>query len=90
MKLIVGYLATPGGADALALGVRLARTLGAELEVVHHLAARPSGAALVPTGGYDELLTEQAENWLAEARPRYPTTLSHAAMSASTTRSPTG
>ena len=33
MKLIVGYLATPGGADALALAVRLARTLGAELEV---------------------------------------------------------
>ena len=33
MKLVVGYLATPGGADAVALGVRLARTLGAELEL---------------------------------------------------------
>ena len=33
MKLVVGYLATPGGADAVALGVRLARTIGAELEV---------------------------------------------------------
>ena len=32
MKLVVGYLATPGGADAMALGVRLARTLGAEVE----------------------------------------------------------
>ena len=33
MKLVVGYLATPGGADAVALGARLARTLGAELEL---------------------------------------------------------
>ena len=33
MKLLVGYLATPGGADALALGIRFARTLDAELEI---------------------------------------------------------
>jgi hypothetical protein len=33
MKLVVGYLATTGGADAFSLGVRLARTLGAELEL---------------------------------------------------------
>ena len=33
MRLVVGYLATPGGADAVALGARLARTLGAELEL---------------------------------------------------------
>ena len=30
MKLVVGYLATSGGADAVSLGVRLARTLGAK------------------------------------------------------------
>lgn len=33
MKLVVGYLATAGGADAVLLGVRLARTLGADLEL---------------------------------------------------------
>ncbi|BBX04328.1 universal stress protein UspA [Mycolicibacterium moriokaense] len=72
MKLVVGYLATPGGADALALGVRLARTLGAELGVSIILPPDRAGAALVPVGGYDEHLAEQAERWLAEARADIP------------------
>ncbi|ORB66928.1 universal stress protein [Mycolicibacterium tusciae] len=72
MKLIVGYLATPGGADALALGVRLARTLGAELGVSIILPPDRMVPSLVPVGGYDELLAEQAEHWLAEARASIP------------------
>lgn len=72
MKLVVGYLATPGGADALALGVRLARTLGAELGVSIILPPDRAGAALVPVGRYDEHLAEQAERWLAEARATIP------------------
>ncbi|WP_333894755.1 universal stress protein [Mycolicibacterium gadium] len=72
MKLIVGYLATPGGADALALGVRLARTLGAELGVSIILPPDRMVPSLVPVGGYDEHLAEQAERWLAEARASIP------------------
>jgi len=72
MKLIVGYLATPGGADALALGVRLSRTLGAELGVSIILPPDRTLPSLVPVGGYDEHLAEQAEHWLAEARASIP------------------
>src|SRR6478672_2000223 len=72
MKLVVGYLATPGGADAIALGVRLSRTLDAELDV--SIILPPDGAvpAAVPVGGCDEHIAEQAEHWLAEARASVP------------------
>ena len=63
MRLVVGYLATPGGADAVALGARLARTLGAELELSIVLPA----TARVSAGGYDEVAAEQAQKWLSEA-----------------------
>jgi nucleotide-binding universal stress UspA family protein len=72
MKLLVGYLATPGGADALTLGVRLARTLGAELEVCIVMPPEHIAVSLVPKGGYEEHLAEQAEEWLAEARASVP------------------
>jgi nucleotide-binding universal stress UspA family protein len=67
MKLVVGYLATPGGADAVALGVRLARTLGAELELCIVLPADRGGVARLSVGDFDALLTEQAQKWLNEA-----------------------
>jgi nucleotide-binding universal stress UspA family protein len=66
MKLVVGYLATPGGADAVALAVRLARTLGAELELCIVLPQDSAATARVSVGGYDELLAEQAEKWLTD------------------------
>lgn len=72
MRLAVGYLATPGGADALALGVRLARSLGAELDVCMVLPPDRGVPAMVPTGGYDELLAEQAGEWLDEALAGVP------------------
>jgi nucleotide-binding universal stress UspA family protein len=72
MKLIVGYLATSGGADAMALAVRLARTIGAEIEACIVLPPDRSVPALVPTGAYDELLAEQAEKWLTEAQTSVP------------------
>lgn len=67
MKLVVGYLATPGGADAVALGARLARTLGAELELCIVLPPDRAAPARLSIGDYDELLQEQAEKWLSEA-----------------------
>ena len=72
MKLVVGYLATPGGADAIALGVRLSRTLDAELDVSIILPPDRAVPAAVPVGGYDEHIPEQAEHWLAEARASVP------------------
>ncbi len=72
MKLVVGYLATHGGADAIAVGARFARTLGAELEVC--LVLPP--AKLPGLGGgvasYDEIVSEQADAWLAEALAMVP------------------
>jgi nucleotide-binding universal stress UspA family protein len=72
MKIVVGYLATPGGADAVALAVRLSRTLDAELGLSIILPPDRAVPALVPVGGYDEHLAEQAEHWLAEARALVP------------------
>jgi nucleotide-binding universal stress UspA family protein len=72
MRLAVGYLATPGGADAVALGVRLARSLGAELDVCMVLPPDRGVPAMVPTGGYDDLLAEQAGGWLADALAAVP------------------
>jgi nucleotide-binding universal stress UspA family protein len=67
MKLVVGYLATPGGGDAVALGVRLARTLGAELELCIVLPPDRENPASPTVGGYDTYLAEQAHKWLSEA-----------------------
>lgn len=69
MRLVVGYLATPGGADALALGVRLARTLGADLELCVVL---PPDAAMVNADGYEAVLARQALAWLADAQSTVP------------------
>jgi len=72
MRLVVGYLATPGGADAVALGVRFARSLGAELDVCMVLPRDRSVPAMVSTGGYENLLAEQAGQWLADALAEVP------------------
>jgi nucleotide-binding universal stress UspA family protein len=71
MKLVVGYLATPGGADAVALGARLARTLGAEVEACIIM---PPDRTVVRTSteDYEAKLTEQAEKWLGEAVASVP------------------
>lgn len=72
MRLVVGYLATAGGADALALGVRLARTLGAELDLCIILPPDRVIPSLKPVGDYEQHLVAQAEEWLATARESVP------------------
>ena len=67
MKLVVGYLATPGGADAVALGARLARTLGAELELCIVLLPDRAGTARLTVGDFNDLISEQAQEWLKDA-----------------------
>ncbi len=72
MKLVVGYLATPGGADAMVLGARLARTLGAEVEACIIVPADRALPTLTGTRDYEAKLAEQAEKWLAEALASVP------------------
>src|SRR5690242_17744557 len=72
MKLVVGYLATPGGADAIALGVRLARTLGAEIEACIILQADPVMSTIARTADYEGVLADQAQKWLGEALAAVP------------------
>jgi len=72
MKLVVAYLATPGGADAMALGARLARTLDAEIEACIVLPADRALPTLTGARDYEAKLGEQAEKWLAEALASVP------------------
>jgi nucleotide-binding universal stress UspA family protein len=72
MKLVVGYLATPGGADAMALGARLALTLGAQVEACIILPPDRALPTLTGTRDYEAKLGEQAEKWLAEALASVP------------------
>lgn len=68
MRLAVAYLAIPGGADAVALGVRLARSLGAELDLCMVLPPDRGLPPVVPT----DLLAEQADEWLADGLSSVP------------------
>lgn len=72
MKLVVGYLATSGGADAVALGVRIARNLGAELELCLVLPHDDIVAAAVTPGSFDEVVAQRADAWLEEALAMVP------------------
>ncbi len=72
VNLVVGYLATPGGADALALAVRFARTLAAEVHVCIVLPPDNAPPGTVPKGGYEEVLAEQAQGWLDDALGMVP------------------
>ena len=72
MKLVVGYLATPGGADAVALGVRLARTLGAELELRLVVEADDVTTPRVTAEKFHDIVADQTEVWLDEALKLVP------------------
>ncbi|MET9199770.1 universal stress protein [Gordonia sp. NPDC003585] len=65
MRLLVAYLATPGGADALALGARLARSFGAELDIA--MVLPPDRVAPAPPGDFEAVLSDRASRWLADA-----------------------
>ncbi|GIZ98521.1 universal stress protein UspA [Tsukamurella sp. TY48] len=62
----VAYLATDGGRDAVVLGAQLARTFDAELAI--GMIVPPDGNAALAPGDFDDVLTAQADEWLAEAR----------------------
>ncbi|MFC9790039.1 universal stress protein [Rhodococcus sp. NPDC127528] len=73
MRLVVGYLATPSGADGLALAVLLARSLGAEIDICLVLPPEEPVGVRIPTeAAYEDLLADQAVEWLVEARATVP------------------
>jgi nucleotide-binding universal stress UspA family protein len=66
MHLTVGYLATPTGDDGVALAAALARTFGADVDVV--LVVREEFPDGHPgRGQYQEFLLERGQEWIAKA-----------------------
>ncbi|AFA72879.1 UspA domain-containing protein [Gordonia polyisoprenivorans VH2] len=75
-KLLAAYLPTPGGEDALALGIALAGPFHAALDVCMVLPPPPQGgdggADADPVRKTTEMLDAQAADWLSEAVGRIP------------------
>jgi nucleotide-binding universal stress UspA family protein len=76
MKLLVAYIATSGGEDAVALGACLARTFDAELEICIVIPPEPesSGDAPepIPVEQLTDALDSAARQWLDQAASRLP------------------
>ncbi|BBZ05746.1 universal stress protein UspA [Mycolicibacterium chitae] len=72
MKLVIGYLATPGGADALALGLRFARSMGADVEICLILPPARLPALGGSPAGYEKLIAERTDAWIADALAQVP------------------
>jgi nucleotide-binding universal stress UspA family protein len=72
MKLVVGYLATSGGADAVSLGVQLARTLGAELELRMVLTPDDVTTPRITSDKFHDALAERGSEWLDAAMRLVP------------------
>lgn len=68
MRIFVAYLANDGGADAVVLAGRLARSVGAELDIGLIAPAHQPGAdpALL------DVVSEQAADWLEQAQALVP------------------
>jgi len=77
-RIVVGYTATDAGADAVALGSRLAAAMGSPLDLVLVLPAEDRSVITPPDAGYDRYLVTQAEAWLAEASATIPDAVAHA------------
>lgn len=76
-RIVVGYTATDAGADAVALGVRLAAATRAALDLVLVLPGEDRSVITPPDAGYDRYLQGQAETWLAEAAASIPEGVAH-------------
>ncbi|WKD60346.1 Universal stress protein family protein [Corynebacterium ciconiae DSM 44920] len=73
MRCVVGYEATPQGLDALNLGIDLAQSLDAELNIVLVLRRRDAFShEYPPTGDVQDILLNQGFRWLKEALALVP------------------
>jgi nucleotide-binding universal stress UspA family protein len=75
--IVVGYTATEAGADAVALGARLAAASGSELELVVVLPADDRSVITPPDASYDRYLRDQAGSWLEAAGALVPATVAY-------------
>lgn len=75
-SIVIGYTATDAGADAAALGVRLARSLGARVHLVMVLPNEGTrSAAVPPERAYADHIMAQARKWLSDAAATLPSDL---------------
>jgi nucleotide-binding universal stress UspA family protein len=72
LRIVVGYTATDAGADAVALGARLAAASDSSLHLVVVLPGEERSLVTPPDAGYDRYIREQAEAWLADAARTVP------------------
>ncbi len=70
--VVVGYTATEAGADAAALGARIALATGAPLALVLVLPSDDRSVITPPAAGYDAFVRTQAEEWLTDAAAKAP------------------
>lgn len=71
--IVIGYVATECGMDALRLGIALARGRDIKLEIVMVAPAHNSFSGTYPHDrGYESILEEQIARWLEEALSRVP------------------
>ncbi|BDZ54284.1 universal stress protein [Agromyces marinus] len=66
-RVLVGYTADDAGADALALGGRIAASTDAQVEVVMVLPIDARGGVVPRDPGYERHVKERSQGWLAEA-----------------------
>ena len=71
-RIVVGYTATEAGADAVALGARLAAASGSTLDIVVVLPGEDRSVITPPDASYDRYLDEQAAAWLQQATASIP------------------
>lgn len=76
--IVVGYTATGAGRDAVTLGARLARALGARLHLVMVMPREGTRSAAVPAErSYEEYLRGQGREWLRAAAQLVPEGVGH-------------
>lgn len=71
-RIVAGYTATDAGADAVALGARLAAGSDSSLHIVVVLPGEERSLITPPDAGYDRYVREQAEQWLTDAAATLP------------------
>lgn len=71
-RIVAGYTATDAGADAVALGARLAAASDSSLHLVVVLPGEERSLITPPDAGYDRYVREQAEQWLRDAAATVP------------------
>lgn len=74
-RIVVGYTATDAGADAVALGARLAAASDSSLHLVVVLPGEERSLITPPDAGYDRYVKDQSQQWLTDAAASVPGTV---------------